>query len=158
MAVKVTQPKFVASDGKEFDNPEDADRHETLVGATAVFEQSRRNLLHAMAHTKRTADGELMNPTRWGTYYIVREWASEPHVAEVSFYYNTQIDLRGEKLYLVALYSGRNHESQSYPIDELYAKKKNADATLRKVLEKRAEELQKRINELPRAALDKAAK
>lgn len=150
MAVKVTQPKFVASDGKEFDNPEDADRHETLVGATAVLEQSRKNLLHAMAHTKRTADGALMDPTRWGTYYFVRQSWSDPSVLEVAFYYNTQIDLRGEKLYLVTPYSGRNNESQSYPIEELYATRKNADAALRKVLEKRAEELQKRIDELPR--------
>jgi len=149
MAVKKTTPKFVASDSKEFDNQADAERHDTLVVAVSTFEKARTDLLHAMAHTKRTADGELMDPRRWGTYFYVRESWSEPSVVEVSLYYNTQIELRGERIYLVSPYSGRNNESQSYPLCELYAKRKNADRALRTVLEARAAELQKRIDELP---------
>lgn len=152
MTIETKPQVYITSDGREFTNVDDAERHESLVIATNEFEAARKNLLHAMAHTKHTADGQLMDPTRWGTYYIVREWAIDPHVAEVSFYYDTQIELDGDRIYLVEpRWSGKDRGPQRYAIDDLYASKKKAECALRVTLEERAAKLQKRIESLPKA-------
>lgn len=151
MAVTKKPEVFRTSDGREFADGEDAERHETLIAAVNEFEKSRENLLCAMAHTNRTADGELMDPTQWGTYYQVLAWAHDPHVTEVSFYYSTEIQLDGDRLYLVTPWLGKDRDSKRYLISELYAHKTNADRALRVLLEERAVALQKRIESLPAA-------
>ena len=151
MAIKTKPQVFETSDGQEFSTAEDAERHEALVTATKAFDEARTGLLRAMADKVRTADGELMDPRRWGDFFYLVGWGPERQVQRVAFYYNTSIAIYDGRVALIPGYDPTNRDGRDrrYWLDELYKHEASAKRALRVDLEAAAAELQERIQGLP---------
>ena len=134
MAIKQTQPKFVASDGREFDTTEAAEKHEKLSVAENEFKAAKQKFHRIVAAAQLTKDGHAFD---FGTHYFITEGYNRqmPEIIEVYFTmgylsHNCRLDGEKDKFVLVQQVEGRE---KKYPIDELYWSKEAALVALIKV-------------------------
>jgi len=157
MAVTTKPTTYQASDGKEFDNEEEAKLHDELVTARTEYDEARHRFSRAVALTQKTADGELFD-FKSGDYWFVTDYYNqEPRLKRVHFIgwnfevteYSDGVEISQEET------DGNNHSSRyHYPINKLYADKSRATYSLINALDAWIAE-QRRMAEETKAELRK---
>lgn len=128
MAVSEVPAKFKTSDGREFDDKEEAERHDKFVAAVNDYREAQRCFLHHMARTQRTADGLLFESTPFQRYWRVTDgiWGM-PELSEVSFYGWDFTVSEHDELIIRRAEAGKWEE---FRISELYSNKRRAEEAL----------------------------
>jgi len=125
--------------GREFQDQAAAERFEILLNAKEIFEDARKNLGRLLAESFTTADGEPFRFQHWFYYHVFTPHNAMPRLFEVSFTYwgwDFEAFYEGDQTDLV-LYTAKDpwgndcDRRHGYPIRELYADKKKAEAALR---------------------------
>jgi len=148
MPVTEQPVRFKASDGKEFDSREEAERHDALVVATKNYDAVKNEMERALARTVKTADGHLFEFATWRYYYVWNGW-SGVDVREVSIGHpGITIDDQGDVLLQVTNYQNPKHEVSEYRIDHLYKDKRAAKQEQLRLWEERLSAQQEDIDEL----------
>lgn len=130
MAVSETEPKFKTSDGREFTNKKDAERHEALVEASRAYENARRFFGKALAETQRTADDKPFDFSMLTDYWFVWEGWGDPRLAKVDFYiWNCSFDLEREQFEIHQV-DPHTKAMRGYRVSELYRYRENAERAL----------------------------
>lgn len=125
-----TKPKFITSDGCEFDTEDGAERHEELVAARDEYERARLAFGRALARTQTTADGHPFDLGIWAKYWRVRPgWAGVPDLERMNWMWGGKFDFcqRGDELVLIEKGAVPPRE---VPINEIYATRREADKAL----------------------------
>src|SRR6266478_1327890 len=85
MSIKTKPVTYEASDGQEFENEEEARRHDDLITARQHYDDARQKFNCAVALTQKTADNELFD-FKGGTYWFVTDYYNqEPRLKRVYF-------------------------------------------------------------------------
>ena len=146
MVKKITRrTKFEASDGREFDTTEEAEKHERITDATREFERARTVLGQLLAETQRTADGERFT-FRWAEYWFVRNgFGGFPDIFPVRFErYNFDFDDADQ--FVIIIYDP-DGKARRFPVNALYCRKANADKALVVAQEERIELFRQQLDE-----------
>lgn len=126
MAIK-EQRKFKTSDGREFDDEKEAERHDELILIREEYKSVLRRMNTLIAETTRTADGKLFEFGLWKTYYYVTEgFFQMPQLTEVPYLgWNWHLNERDDAVEII-LYEGNDKRTREFKINNLYAGKHNA--------------------------------
>lgn len=129
MAVSEIPTKFQTSDGQEFDNKEEAERHEDVTAAFREWERASEKLDKIIAENTRTADGELFSTRMLQRYYVVRErYGQIPQMFELPWLgMRLRLSQRDEP---TIEHRFENGQTAEYEISRLYAKHQNAERAL----------------------------
>jgi hypothetical protein len=132
MGVREIPQTFRTSDGREFTDKGEAERHEALVEAKREYDTARAVLGRRLAETQKTADGRPFEFGVFGDYYFVTEgWSGMPELLTVSFFGNNfSIDEhRIAEVVILQRAQGRDRDSE-YRIADLYRGKAAAERAL----------------------------
>ena len=154
MSVK-QETKFKTSDGREFSNQKEAEKHDALILARGKYSEALRQMNTLIAETARTADGHLFEFGLWTTYYYVTPgYFSKPVLTEVPYLgWNWDLNERDDQVEIVTR-EGNDNRQREYKISDLYRNKK---AALLALVESQKEWLKEREQEVSETA-DKVAK
>lgn len=145
--ITTVPPKLRTSDGREFTNPKEAERHQEMLSAREAFADAHRKLGRALARTQTTADGEPFDFGVFRTYYYVREpYGQTPRLGEVSFYaFDFSFTERDDVFTIIQRDKGNETH---YHINELYLHRDNAERALLAALEAWLVRQTEAVNEL----------
>lgn len=123
--------KFTSSDGREFDNEVEAQRHDELIVAREEYNNALAKMNSLIVKTTRTADGYLCELGIFKDYwYISPGWHGLPDIRKVPYLgWNWHLSHHNDQVVIVHRESGRDRTDE-YAIADLYADKKNALAAL----------------------------
>lgn len=123
--------KFKASDGREFDNEVEAQRHDDLIVARREYEEALSKMNGLIVKTTRTADGYLCELGIFIDYwYVSHGWHGLPDLRKVPYLgWNWHLSYHNDEIVIVHRESGRERTDE-YTIKDLYRNKKNALAAL----------------------------
>lgn len=140
---------FKSSDGREFDNAVEAQRHDELIVARQEYEQALARMNSLIVKTTRTADGYLCELGIFIDYwYVSPGWSGMPNLHKVPYLgWNWHLSYHGDEVVIVHRESGRER-SDEYAIKDLYRSKKEALAALVKAQEKWLTERQEEVAEI----------
>lgn len=125
MAVKQKKQVFVTSDGSEFTNEDDANRHDKLCEAKEKFESAEQHYAQLLAESETTADGfKFRFDLTWYFWYVVWFHADHPKLFKLEFIGRETVIDDG-KVYLVPYMSDRLGLNR-VPIKDLFVKQENA--------------------------------
>lgn len=136
MAVREVPSVYKASDGKEFDTKEDAERHDAVVTAARKFREARHRLGRVLAEREKTADGHPFEFTVLGDYYYVSPgWGGMPGLSRVSFYvWSCEFEVDDEERVTIRLHkqTGPPYKDsyEEYRIRDLYRDERKAKLAL----------------------------
>lgn len=125
------ETKFKTTDGREFDDQKEAQKHDELILARELYEGALRKLNQLTAETTRTADGHLFELGLWANYYYVTPGYFEmPALSEVSYIgWNWDLNERDDSVEIVTR-EGNDNRQREYKISSLYREKAKALAAL----------------------------
>lgn len=128
MTVQAQPVIYKTTDGREYTDKEQAERHEALTAVKTAYEDARRNYAAALAESHKTADGYQFKLTGMRDYYFVTPgWYGAPEIKKVAFYiWNCDLSDNDEAA-IVDTSEGRRIE---YKISALYRQKANAKKAL----------------------------
>lgn len=146
MTIKTLPTTYRTSDGGEFTDRKQAERHEKMMAAKRTYEQARHEYAQALAESQRTADGVMFELTIMHTYYhITPGYFTMPELKGLDFYFwNCDINENDETV-IVADNGGRRIE---YKISSLYWDKAKAADALLLAWEERLVEIQAEFEKL----------
>lgn len=157
MAVTEIPTKYSASDGREFNTQDEAERHEQFIVAQKEYETARNRFGRLLAETQLTADGKPFRFDAFKRYWhVTAGWSGMPALSEVRFDgWNYQFDVSDR--FVIRQDEGRdgNQRWVEYRIDVLYANYPKAERALLAAQEKWLAVHAEKVDEL-RAALGKA--
>lgn len=149
MAVKKVPQVFRTSDGAEFDNEEQATRHEDLLDRKHKFQIAFERLGDALAETQKTADGSLFEFGVCRDYYaIAPSWVGLPRLRKIWFSYMGENRFEINEDDEVILIHQENQSRIEYRISELYRSEKEAKKALLAAQDERLEHLRQEVEEL----------
>jgi hypothetical protein len=151
MAVSETPVTYRTSDGREFDQKADAERHDALVEARRAYQDAREVFGRLLSAAQLTADGERFDYTRWREYYwITPGWNGRPELEAVSFGYGTTFgfDYHSDRPEITVQRGGATRDTRTYQVSELYSSQAKAEAALLVAAEKWLEEQKAAIERL----------
>lgn len=130
MAIQTVPSRYKTSDGREFGNETDAQRHELLIAAKRKYEDARHEYARALAESQRTADGQPFNLSGMHDYYYITDgYFSMPEIVRVDFWYwNCDINEADETVIVVL--DSQKATRREYRISSLYYWKGNARKAL----------------------------
>jgi hypothetical protein len=150
MTIKQVPAKYQASDGKEFDNEEEAQLHDELITAREEYNAARGKFSRAVAATQKTADGELFDFKSGDFWFVTDYYNQEPRLKRVHFLgWNFEITEYSDRVEISQDETDGNNRQQrhSYPINKLYTTKRRASEALIGALEVYAVEVRRTVNE-----------
>lgn len=144
--------------GREFDNEADAKRHDAILAAGQKMESAMKTLSRLLGESAKTKDGCAFEWSLLKDYYLVHEgWGQEPRLETLSIYvhYATVEEDRVKPGLVIAIYEPDNRTFRGtyrmVRVDELYAKKKVADAALIAAYERYIADVSERFTKLKEA-------
>lgn len=125
------ETKFKSSDGREFDNAVEAQRHDDLIVARREFEHALQKMNDLIVKTTRTADGHLCELGIFRDYwYVSPGYQGVPDIRKVPYLgWNWHLNYHNDEVVIVHRESGRERTDE-YVIKDLYRSKKRALAAL----------------------------
>ena len=151
MAVKKVPGTYAASDGQEFDDEEEAKRHDELITARQEYDDARKKFNRVLAQTQKTADGETFDFGLFTSYYYITDYYyTQPSLKHVNFLgWNFEIDEHDDSVEISQAEgeTGREHRF-SCKISRLYVSKKRAEIALINALESWLDEQRRTVNEI----------
>lgn len=154
MAVR-RETKFKSSDGREFDNETEAQRHDELIVAREQYEHALAKMNGLIVKTTRTADGYLCELGIFVDYwYVSPGWHGLPDLRKVPYLgWNWHLNYHNDQIVIVHRESGRERNDE-YEIGSLYRNKKNALVALAESqkawLEERRQEVAENVAKIAR--------
>lgn len=154
MAIK-EQRKFKTTDGREFDDEGEAQKHDALIVAREAYRVALHKMNQLIAETTRTADGELFEFGIWQTYYYVTEgFNSMPQLMEVPYLgWNWELSEYDDAVEIITERDTDNRR-MTYKVNHLYRDKKKAlDAMIvaqRAWLQERTDEIAEHAEKVSR--------
>lgn len=148
MAIKPVPAKFKTSDGREFEDEVEAQRHDALINARAEYRTALHKLNRCIAETTRTADGYLFEFGLWTTYhYVTPGYNSMPQLNEVPYLgWNWELNERDDTVEIVTERDTDNRRV-TYQVNDLYRDKKKALAAMIEAQKTWLQEREAEINE-----------
>lgn len=124
--MKEIEKRYRTADGREFDDPRLAKRHEAMVEARQRLEEAQRHFRKVFAETLVTADREPFDFGKWKYHLIRNRLLGIPDVYSVTFD-RWRFEYRAENGKTVLLaWNEKERKYIPYPINELYAIERNA--------------------------------
>lgn len=150
MAVK-QEVKFKSSDGREFDDEKEAQRHDELIVAREAYEHALSKMNGLIVKTTRTADGHLCELGIFIDYwYVSPGWHGVPDLRKVPYLgWNWHLNYHNDEIVIVHRESGRERTDE-YAIKDLYRSKKRALAALAEAQQAWLKEREAEIEETAR--------
>src|ERR1051325_5233113 len=142
MGVKEVPKTYQASDGKEFDNKADAERHDRIVTAQDKFDKAAEHLNRVLLESLKTADGQAFQIGR--SYYHVWQRIYGEDITHESFYPNeTKVDLEYHTPRVIRTrYEDRDgYKSHTFDLDDLFDSEKAAKTRLLEIRKARLADL-----------------
>ena len=151
MAVR-QEVKFKSSDGQEFNNETEAQRHDALITAREEYKTALAKLNRCIAETARTADGHLFTFGVWQTYhYVTPGYFSMPALAEVPYLgWNWDLNEYDDAVEIV-IREGTDNRVRAFKIGDLYMSKRAAQVALIKAQKEWLKEREEQIAENERS-------
>jgi len=144
------EKRFRTDDGREFDTPGLAERHEAMVKAQGHLEDAQRRFRRAFVETLVTADGKPFDFGQWAYYRVQNGFSGIPTVGRVSFD-QWRFEYRAEngETNLLAWHE-KERKFFSYPISELYAVERNAQMNCLALAKERIRDFVEDVAEMAR--------
>lgn len=142
------QTKFKTTDGREFDDEKEAQKHDELILAREQYDASLRRLNRLIAETTRTADGYLFEFGLWTSYhYVTPGYFQMPVLGEVHYIgWNWDLNEHDDSVEIVTR-GGNDNRRSEYKISNLYREKSKALAALVKAQQEWLAERQSEVEE-----------
>lgn len=139
---------YKATDGQEFGTADEASRHNRVLDALEKVREAWGVLRQASVSGFKTADGEEFDWRLGDTFYYIRgAYSSSPTIER--FYFSgipiLTTDHRENLAFQWQFYSDGKYETRTVSLDEVYAKKINAEKRVIELLEDRVGWMQKEI-------------
>ena len=144
--MKTIPQKYKTSDGMEFEDIGQAERHEAVVTATADCERAFNVLEKLRGEEVMTADGQ---PLKWGWrayYHVVDRIGGESWYTAVNLW-PSYCFVRVENGRVYVIERGYDKDNR-YELRNLYAEEKNAVARVIALCEEQSQALQEKVGEL----------
>lgn len=144
---------FTTSDGQEFEDQTDAERHEKLIAVKGKFEEAQQEYGITLAETQKTADGFPFELTSYRYYYWIEQYSVTAFIKEVYFYpRDFAVDFHEylETDLVWVIDRAADGQGKRYRIDQLYLKPENAKRELFRVLNEQLQERTKALVTLSR--------
>jgi hypothetical protein len=138
--MKTLPQTFRTTDGKDFQDKDAAERHETLIEAKEAYVQARRLFGKLLAETQLTADGRRFEFGVFHTYYYIEPgfWGM-PGLSEVP-YLGWHWDFDDSDGFVIRYRDEKQNRDREFKIAELYSDRRIADKALLKAREARLAE------------------
>lgn len=136
--MKKVEACYRTSDGQDFTDKKQAEKHEELLQAYQRYDDARKNLNRKTVQQRTTADGVLIDLSPSRTFYHIEYGRGLPAISEMP-YLGDDFHLCGDIIYLRG-YIGE--KVRTFNISRLYAVKKNAEKAWIVESEKKIKELQ----------------
>lgn len=126
MSIRKKTAVYVASDGTEFNNEDDAKIHEELVQSISSLEDALIRFNQAAGAVQQTADGYPFELGYVSDYYVIEQsFGAIPYVNHIWFGYLRTRVIIGE-LGDVILENVKDGEIKRYRLDRVFKYKRNA--------------------------------
>lgn len=161
MAIQeINEPtKFQTSDGRTYEDSEQAKRHEEFIEAKNEFEMARNRFHRKLAKEFVTADGYPITTDIWAKFYRIRDWdrpeieTIEPWWGKVEVddhnYFDTE---KPEVRFYIKLDNHRGNDVhlalRKYSPSELYYRRENAEKAMVAALREYADTIIAEANKL----------
>lgn len=150
------QVEWEASDGRTFDNEEEAERYEALIEIRDTYKRARKDYARTLAKTFKTADGQPFNFSQWSYYWVTPWHYHMPRVQKVEIW-KPDFDIpenHPEEGTFICGFNGANGKRETRPINisELYASQSAASSACLVAARERLVELQENLKEWERKA------
>lgn len=157
MATRKVNPIYKATDGTEWNSADEARRRDKVIDAIEVFHKAGDQVKECMLATAVTGDGQYFDPRRTEYFYLYGILSPDgPYVERLYIHpWNMHVDVSRDALLLREYkHPGdrggiREGYYQDYDIEDLYTTRESAEEAVKKVLQGRLENLQKRISKSP---------
>lgn len=134
--MKTLPQMYEATDGRQFDDEQEAARHQIMIDARSAYERARLDYAKALAETCRTADGHPFELNSSRSYYHVRRGPGGiPETAAVSFWY-WDIDLSEGGNMFITVDEGSGRGRVTYNINSLFVSRDKAREAWRATMAK----------------------
>jgi hypothetical protein len=152
MSIKKVPQKFETSDGRDFTDEKEAERHQQLIDARGQYQQGLTNLGQLLAERLKTADGKPFQVGILRNYYVIHEpMAGLPYLRHVHFSlaYGQPFGLgHDDDVYLIVREFDTNRTQREYKVSDLYADNKEACKALLAAQEERLKEITEQVEQL----------
>lgn len=153
---KTISPVFKARDDSEWPTAKQAEKRNKIVAAKRKFAEARDDVIRYVKEAALTADGQPFagEDSTCDFWWVARYWVGElPLLRRVTiFAYHVTIDEdRADGGLVVREYRATDRggsDYQTYPLKELYASKKAAEAAHLAACEERLKEITGKVEEL----------
>ena len=131
------QVTYKTDDGKEYETPEEAEKHSQIVTLQKAYETARGKLGISLLQNQTTADGESFRIAPGPNYYLLLKYSHcPPRIIEVHFYWThwdwflDDKDNLKLRVIVPSLYARNKHGETTIEVyvHELYARADNARA------------------------------
>jgi hypothetical protein len=150
MPVTAKPVTYETSDGREFEDKDEADRHEELITARREYDEARQKFNQALVKTQKTADDEPFDFGLFRTYFVITDsWAQIPSLKRVNFLgWNFEVAEHEDQVEIIQNEGDFTNERRyGYPINRLYVSEKRAKIALGNALESWLEEQRRTVME-----------
>lgn len=143
------ETKFKTTDGREFDDETEAQRHDALIIVRQEYEHALFKMNKLTAETTRTADGYLFEFGIFKDYWFVTPgYVGMPTITKTPYFgWNWNLSTHTDQVIIITSAEIDGSRYREFAINNLYREKKNAIAAMIEAQKTWLSEQQKEVEE-----------